>query len=179
MKIKSTKTILIINFIIFIVTFGGNFFIEFLGNAWPYTLQSYQYWRLLTCIFVHFGLSHIICNSISLLQLGILIESIYGSKKFALIYLICGLGSSFCSAFINMIFQRNVISAGASGAICGLIGLLLSDIKGNKKGKLINIIICIIPIVIIGFTPGVDNIAHFSGVFIGFLIGRIIHKKRH
>ena len=179
MKAKTTISIITVNIICFILTLGGNIFLDKFGNTWSSTFFNHEYYRLFTCIFLHAGFSHIICNTISLLQSGILVESIYGRKVFIFTYIFSGIFASFCSAFINMLLGRNILSVGASGAICGLLGLFLADFKGDKESKLKNLIIILLPIIIIGFTAGVDNIAHFGGVLGGFIIGRIVLRKKY
>ena len=176
-KIKGVLIITIINIIVFVLTLGGLAFSDILGNYWAYTFLNHEYYRLFTCMFVHAGFSHIICNTITLWQYGILVENAYGTRKFILLYILSGLGASLGSAGINMIFNRAIISVGASGAICGLLGIIIADLKGNKKGKFINILCGLVPLFIIGITPGVDNIAHFSGVFAGYIVGRIFKSK--
>lgn len=176
-KFSGVLIICIINLIMFIITFGGNIFVDFLGNYYEYTLKHFQLWRLFTCIFIHGGIIHLICNTISLLQLGILIESKYGRQNFLFIYILSGIGASIMSAMINMIFSRDIISIGASGAICGLLGFLFGKLKGNIKNSIISLFFIIIPFIIVGISGGnVDNIAHFGGIISGFLIGRLFVK---
>ena len=176
-NIKGVVGITIINVIMFVITLGGFLFSDSLGNFWVYTFVNHEYYRLFTCMFVHAGISHLVCNTIALFQYGILVENAYGTKKFILFYILCGLGASVGSALINMILGRSVISVGASGAICGLLGIIIADLKGSKKGKVINILCGLVPLFIIGISSGVDNIAHFSGVFTGYIIGRIFKSK--
>ena len=174
MKNKATMSIIIFNFIVFAITLGGNLFVNVLGNAFDYTFGHWQLWRLLTCMFVHSGISHILCNTISLIQLGTVVESIYGKENFYFIYFVSGIGASICSALINGLLGFNIISIGASGAICGLLGFIFGSLKGNVKNKLISFIFAIAPMIIVGISGGnVDNIAHFGGIATGFLIGRL------
>lgn len=176
-KVKGILGITSVNIVIFVLTLGGLVFGNFLGNFWGYTFLNHEYYRLFTCIFVHSGITHLICNTIALFQYGIIVENAYGTRKFVFLYILSGIGASLGSAFINMIFQRNIISVGASGAICGLLGIIVADLKGSKKGKIINVICGLVPLIIIGISPGVDNIAHFSGFLMGFILGRIFKSK--
>lgn len=176
-KISGVFLICIINFIVFIITLGGNLFIDYLGNYYGYTFGHFQLWRLFTNIFVHGGILHIICNTLSLLQLGTIVEAKYGRQNFFFIYFVSGIGASIISALFNMIFSRDIISIGASGAICGLLGFMFGKLKGNIKNTLISLLFVIIPFLIVGFSGGnIDNVAHFGGIFVGFLIGRLFHK---
>lgn len=178
MKYKATLGLIVINIIIFVITLGGNLFVENLGNFWGYTFSNGEWWRLVTSMFVHGGLSHIACNTMTLLQLGPPVETTYGSFKFVLLYILCGLGGGIGSAGINMLLNRSIISVGASGAICGLLGLIAADIKGKKKGLIINVIVALIPILYIGIGVGnVDNLAHFAGFLSGYILGRLFSPK--
>ena len=91
------------------------------------TLTGGEWWRLITPIFLHWGLLHFFFNSYVLLQLGPMVEQIYGTPRFWVIYLACGLAGSAVSQL-----PRFTITAGASGAIMGLMGLLL--VYGWRRG---------------------------------------------
>lgn len=175
-KISGVALICILNFIVFGISLGGNILIETFGNYYGYTFQELELWRLLTNIFLHGSLIHIGCNTVSLLQLGTIVEAKYGKENFLFIYIISGIGASAISALFNMIFSLNSISVGASGAICGLLGFMFGKLKGNVKNKLLSLGFLIVPFLIVGISGGnVDNVAHFGGIFVGFLIGRLFH----
>ena len=175
-KTSGVLLICILNFIVFGISLGGNLLIDFFGNYYGYTLENLQLWRLLTNIFFHGSLIHIGCNTLSLLQLGTIVESKYGRENFLFIYIVSGIGASFISALFNMFFNFNTISVGASGAICGLLGFMFGKLKGNVKNKLLSLGFVIVPFLIVGISGGnVDNVAHFGGIFVGFLIGRLFH----
>ena len=92
------------------------------ANFGPLTLGG-QPWRLLTSTFVHIGLLHILFNMWCLWDLGAMCESLYGHWTFAAVYLISGVGASLTS-----VWWRPVgVSAGASGAIFGIVGALISS----------------------------------------------------
>ena len=146
-KISGLAIICILNFIVFAATLGGNIFVDYLGNYHGYTLKQLELWRLFTSIFVHGSLVHIGCNTVSLLQLGSIIEAKYGRQNFLFIYFVSGIGGSIISAVINMVLNRDVISVGASGAICGLLGFMFGKLKGNLKSKFLSLIFTIIPFV--------------------------------
>src|ERR1700687_782312 len=91
------------------------------ANFGPATIGG-EWWRLLTSVFVHGGLLHIAFNMWCLWNLGALCESLYGRWTYPAIYLICGVGASLASAA----WHPHTPSVGASGAIFGLAGALIT-----------------------------------------------------
>lgn len=129
-----------------------------------------DYFRLITCAFLHIGVVHLIFNMYALYIIGPQIESFFGKIKYLSIYLI----SAVSASILSLSFNTNTISAGASGAIFGLLGALLyfgyhyRVYLGNAVRSQI------IPIIIInllfGFTmTGIDNAAHIGGLIGGVL----------
>lgn len=168
------KVITGINIIVFIITFGGtNIIGSWLGNNYVYTIYSHQYYRLISCIFLHYGMLHLIGNTISFIILDILTIGLINRKDKYFIYMSTGVLSSLASALFNMLFHRGVTSAGASGAICGLIGAFVAFIHGNRTSIKSSLLFIIITLLLIGIRPGVDNISHISGIIFGF----IFYKK--
>jgi membrane associated rhomboid family serine protease len=85
------------------------------ANFNPLTLNG-EPWRLVTSMFLHFGILHLAVNMYGLYSLGIGLEPAVGTPRFLLVYLLCGLASGIAS----LVFNVYVISAGASGAIFGI-----------------------------------------------------------
>ncbi|MBN2164786.1 MAG: rhomboid family intramembrane serine protease [Marinilabiliaceae bacterium] len=143
--------------------------------AWGGNLRSLttdgQWWRLLASVFVHGGLMHIGYNLFSLFLIGIFLESFVGSKRFMVIYLICGIVASIVSIY----WYENTISVGASGAIFGMSGLVLALMLINyiDKGLLKFVLIFIGINLLIGLSGMIDMAAHLGGLITGFLIGLI------
>lgn len=171
-------SITLVNFVIFIITFGGHNWIGgLLGNSYVYTLKSNQYYRLISCVFLHYGIFHLIGNTLALFIIDMLTIGLINRKDKYFIYFVTGVLSSLSSALFNMVFHRQIISAGASGAICGLIGMFVAIIHGNRKSTKSSILYLLIPLLIIGIRPGVDNIAHVSGLVCGFVLYKLIYNK--
>jgi len=184
---KSSVSIIIIalNILVFtIMVFAGLGFISFDGQdlyAWGANYRpaviSGQWWRLLTNIFLHGGLMHLIFNMYGLLFVSIFLEPILGRAKFIIAYFSCGLLASLASIW----WHPATLSVGASGAIFGLYGVLTALLTTNKadasskKGLLINNAIFIGINLIIGFTGGIDNAAHIGGLLTGFIVGYIFY----
>lgn len=133
-----------------------------------------EYWRLITPIFLHVGFIHLAFNSYALYQLGTLAEAVYGRIRYVAIYIIAGM----CGSLFSFFFTR-AVSAGASGAIFGLLGALLYFGRRKpgvfRKGFTGNIVTIIAINLFIGFSyPGIDNYAHIGGLLGGYISARFI-----
>jgi len=129
-----------------------------------------QYWRFLTPMFLHAGLTHLLVNMYSLYILGKDVEFIFGRFKYCLIYLSAGLLGNVASFALS-----SSISVGASGAIFGLLGALLylgvvyREVVSAKFTT--DIMTMILANIAFGFmVPRIDNNAHIGGLIGGFLI---------
>lgn len=147
----------------------------------PAVLLDKEYYRLITAMFMHFGIDHIINNMIVLFALGDNLERALGHVKYLIFYLACGIGSNWISMMEDGINSMTV-SAGASGAIFGVVGGLLYAVLANK-GRLEDLsvkqmLVMIVLSLYLGFTEsGVDNVAHVSGMILGILLGIIMYRK--
>lgn len=139
----------------------------------PYVMEG-SYWRLFTCMFLHFGLMHLAVNMYSLYSLGFFLEKLVGKGRFLLAYLAAGLLSSANSCFWGSIENA---SAGASGAIFGIFGMLMALVTSDIIAKHIreSIMKSLLPLVginvAIAIFGGVDNAGHMGGLFAGAGIG--------
>lgn len=162
-----TVSLIVINIIVFLLSYVFNL-IEVFGVSRMGVLHG-EYYRLLTGIFLHGGLLHIVFNMYALYVIGAQLESFLGKWKFLIVYLLSGLAGSVLSIFFG-----NGISVGASGAIFGLLGALLYFgyhyrvyLETVIKSQIIPLIILNL---LIGFsTPGIDNWAHIGGLIGGIL----------
>lgn len=150
------------------------------GNYGPLTLGT-QWWRLLTSIFVHIGLLHLVVNMWCLYQLGSLAEKLYGGWSFLLLYLLTGLAGSIASISRS----TSVASAGSSGAIFGLAGALITSLCfGKLPISRRNLVIALGSLLAFagynlayGFLKGgIDNGAHVGGLICGLLIGAFFSR---
>ncbi|OVA16520.1 Peptidase S54 [Macleaya cordata] len=136
-------------------------------------VHGHQAWRLITCIWLHAGVFHILANMLSLLFIGIRLEQEFGFVRIGLLYIISGVGGSLLSA----LFIQSSISVGASGALFGLLGGMLSElitnwtIYANKFAALLTLVLIIAINLAVGILPHVDNFAHIGGFLSGFLLG--------
>ncbi len=137
-------------------------------------VQIGQIWRLATSMFLHIGIVHLVVNMYSLLIIGKQLESFLGKVKFLIVYL----GSGILGSLLSVVVHSS-ISAGASGAIFGLLGSLLYFgyhyrlyLGTVLKTQVIPIIILNL---IIGFmVPGIDNFCHIGGLVGGYLLTMVV-----
>ncbi|PRQ60046.1 putative peptidase S54, rhomboid [Rosa chinensis] len=146
---------------------------------WSKVVHKHQGWRLVTCIWLHAGVVHLVVNMLSLVFIGIRIEQQFGLVRVGIIYLLSGFGGSIMSS----LFIRKNISVGASGALFGLLGSMLSElitnwtIYTNKVAALATLLVIILINLGIGILPRVDNFAHIGGFITGFLIGFVLMPR--
>ncbi|WP_315121514.1 rhomboid family intramembrane serine protease [uncultured Clostridium sp.] len=145
----------------------------FLGAKVNPLIDRGQYYRLLTCTFLHGGIVHLGFNMYALYSLGPFVEKVYGKWKYAFIYLVSGIVSSTFSYMFSP-----SISIGASGSIFGLLGasaVIALKYKDKLGRGFINNIMSVIFInLIIGFSiANVDNLGHIGGLIGGLIISFI------
>ncbi|KAF8115582.1 hypothetical protein N665_0025s0050 [Sinapis alba] len=151
--------------------------LEKLGSLdWYRVVEKHQAWRLLTCIWLHAGVIHLATNMLSIVFIGTRLEQQFGFVKIGWIYVMSGMGGSILSS----LFIRNGISVGASGALFGLLGSMLSElltnwtIYSNKIAAFLTLLFVIVINLGIGILPYVDNFAHVGGFLTGFLLGFLL-----
>jgi len=133
------------------------------------------YWRLLSAMFLHIGLMHLAFNGWALFSLGREVEALYGSGRFTVIYLLAGLFGGLATYLAGL----EGLSAGASGAIFGLVGAEIAYFLRNRrlfgafsKQQLANLFTLVGINLVFGFTlAGVNNWAHLGGLAAGFALG--------
>lgn len=145
-----------------------------LGESIPYPYIISQPWRLITAIFLHARLLHIGFNMWVLMDIGPIVEDLYGSARYFFLYVATGAFGYLASSTIG-----GHPSVGASGALLGLIGVLLAATTGRKnpaaQALRSSLIRWVIYIFVIGFImSGTDNYAHGGGLVSGFLLGRLM-----
>ena len=175
-KIKNatiTEILIGVNIIMFLLTTlidftGGNAWL-ILGAKINILIAMGQVWRLLTAMFLHAGIMHLIFNMMALYILGRDIERFYGPKKYLFIYFISGLvGSAFSFLLVSN------TSVGASGAIFGLFGanLYLYFVNPHAYKRIFGtdfLILIGINLVISFVRPNIDVVGHIAGLITGFI----------
>lgn len=150
------------------------------SNFGPFTTDG-EWWRLLTSMFLHLGFFHVAFNMWALAATGPLVERLYGSSAFAVLYLGAGLIASMSS----VMWQPDVNSVGASGAIFGVYGALLA-ILWRSRGSIpigvirpirYSVLVFVFSVLLAGlFARGIDNAAHFGGLLAGFAVGAVLAR---
>lgn len=193
-----TYLILILNLFIFILmstAASGNLMNNIVWGVDQLTLIAFgaklnlliehgQWFRFVTPIFIHIGLLHIVSNSYALWIIGPLVERLYGSARFLMIYLLSGVaGVAGGYLWVHLQYKTDVPSAGASGAIFGLFGLLAvfgfkyrRELPPNFRKAIGSSIVPVILInLFIGFSvPFIDNAAHIGGLIGGGVLALLI-----
>lgn len=147
-----------------------------LGASLPLSYDMAQPWRFVTAVFLHGGLLHIGFNMWVLMDIGPMVEELYGSARYFFLYIVTGAFGYVVSAALGH------FSVGASGALLGLIGVLLAATTGRKnpaaqalRSALIRWVIYIGVLGVI--MSGTDNAAHFGGLVSGYLLGRLFADR--
>ncbi|MBO4863882.1 MAG: rhomboid family intramembrane serine protease [Eubacterium sp.] len=179
-----TFAILIINVIVFFIetATGGSENVENvlrLGGAYtPFIIEGHQWYRILTSMFLHYGIAHIVNNSISLLAMGQYVEAYFGRVKFIIIYIISGIAGNLLTIATELYTGSYPVSAGASGAICGLLGamvILAIDKRTRKFFPVPRMIVAVILVLLPGFgDSSINEMAHLGGFIAGFIVGLIM-----
>ncbi len=181
-NLYATYTIIAINILVFVLMVingagimepNGMVHLKWGSNYGPLTLSG-DWWRLITNIFIHFGIIHIAMNMYTFYMVGIYLEPLLGKKRYITAYLCSGVLASITSLWWHTV---PVNSAGASGAIFGMYGLFLTFLITKlipdvvRKGLIQSIGIFIVYNLAYGMKGGVDNSAHVGGLISGFVIG--------
>jgi len=188
-KIYVTPALIAINvgvFLVMAVNGAGVFtpnprvHLQWGSNFGPLTIFG-QWWRLVTATFLHFGVLHLALNMWALYENGRIVERLYGNFYFLALYLFAGITGSA----ISVLAHPAVNSAGASGAIFGVLGALLAFTVimhqamplAVKKAQRNSTLAFVGYALISGFsTPGIDNAAHLGGLAGGFLAGLLLAR---
>lgn len=174
-----TYVLILINVLVFLISllFDMKEEVILYGGNHRELIRLGDYYRLITSMFIHVDLLHLLCNCYSLYVVGNQIESFFGKTKYLIIYFGSGIIASLLSICFNTSF-----SIGASGAIFGLLGSILY-FGYHYRLYLGNVLKTqIIPLIIlnllIGFaSTGIDNAAHIGGLIGGILVSMICGLK--
>ncbi len=190
-KSTATLTLLVANVLLFIAAAigGAGWFIPNVGieiaagsNLGPLTTHG-EWWRLITALFVHFGMIHLLFNMLALAAFGSLSERLLGITSFVFIYFVSGIAGNL----VSITLRPSVDSAGASGAIFGILGALLAVYWRNKRALHFAMVrsegtwvFMFASLALLnGFlNRGVDNAAHLGGLLTGLLLGFTLFRAR-
>ncbi len=143
------------------------------------SIDQGEVWRFITPVFIHIGVLHLVLNSYALWIVGQQVERLYGSARFVTLYVVMGI-SGVAGSYL---FSPSALSAGASGAIFGLFGVLLTFGIRHRHSvpQFLSraIRVGILPVIginlIIGFLiPIIDNAAHIGGLLAGMTLAAVV-----
>ena len=156
-----------------------------LGAMEPWAIRyGGEYWRLITALFLHYGPLHIIFNLYALLIIGPGLERAIGSVRFAVSYLLCGVGSSVGALLWRLYdFNRPEQLVGASGCVMGIVGVWAGFLLRNRHQplagrRLTNILLIVLIQTAFDLsTPQISMAAHLSGLMTGLALGLLVSQK--
>lgn len=182
----------LVNFILIALNVGIFFFLDFSGLYvsavnkgslfWYSVVEQHQYYRLLTYMFLHGSIDHLLNNMLILAVIGGILERTIGKLRYSIIYVLSGTIAGLVSIRYNMDKVAIVRSIGASGAIFGVIGavLLIVLINKGRVGDLSKrqMILFVALSLYSGLkNQGVDNAAHIGGLLAGFILAFLIYRR--
>jgi len=192
-KSAATLALLVANVLLFVAAaLGGagwfipNAAIEIAAGSNYGSLTAHgEWWRLITALFVHFGIIHLLFNVWALAAFGALAERLLGITSFVFIYFVSGIAANLASTTL----RPSIDTAGASGAIFGILGTLLAVYWRNKKTLPFTVVrsertavFMFASFALLGgfLYTGVDNAAHVGGLLTGLLLGfTLSNAKQH
>jgi membrane associated rhomboid family serine protease len=178
------KWLLIVNTAVFILTglLGSSFAddISLLALAPVAVVFHFAIWQLVTYLFLHGGVWHLVFNMLTLWMFGSPLERDWGTRRFLKYYFICGIGAGLCDVLLNAVLGHwNTRTIGASGAIYGLLlafgvcypeqTVLMNFLFPIKAKYMVMIYAAIELWMSIGVNSGVSNIAHLGGMAVGYV----------
>jgi len=151
-------------------------------------ISNLRLWTFITSMFMHGGLFHLFANMFSLLFIGSLVEKLLGKKRYLWFYLISGLFAGLLYILVELFFPSGLPAVGASGALFGLVGLLVLltpnlpvyvmfipiPIKMKYAGPGMLVLLWLISLA--GNIP-IGNTAHFGGLIVGVAYGLYLKNK--
>lgn len=186
-----TRTLLIVIGLVFLADAATRLLLERAilvewGASWAAPVLAGQVWRLVTAMFLHGGVLHLLVNGWALFQLGGLVEVLFGSRRLAAAYFVSGVAGSVASVAWDVISGSDVPSVGASGAIFGLLGFLIAfllrhrdRLRPEARSLLLQLLFWAAINIFFGFTaPMIDNAAHLGGLVAGLAIGAAVRPRQ-
>ena len=151
------------------------------GASRPAHVRTGEYWRLVTAMFVHIGARHLLANSLTLLVLGPALAQALGAPRFAFVYVVAG---TLGNVFSYRVADPDIVSAGASGAILGVLGALGGQrvrftTSARYRGWQVVAAILAYLAIAVGAGPSVDSAAHLGGLVAGAAIGLALPPPGH
>lgn len=148
----------------------------------PDVFEGGQWYRIITSMFLHFGINHLLNNMVVLLILGYQMEEKYGRLRYLITYFVCGIVGNIISGAAEMAAGSYTIGAGASGAVFGIFGVILVMVFKSRKqfGRVsaIQMIVLFLLMVFGNTQEGVDWMAHLGGALCGVVMALVLYKPK-
>lgn len=191
---KGVKWLLIANTAVFVLTYlaAGSRFLE---TVYPWlalrpddVVHRLAIWQLVTYLFLHGGVMHLLFNMLTLWMFGVTLERDWGTRRFLKYYFLCGIGAGFCDVAVNALLGNwNTSTIGASGAIYGVLlafGVLYPEstilflfIFPIQAKYFVMIYGALALLGAMNVNSGVSNVAHLGGMFFGLLYLKVRFPK--
>ena len=189
---KANLVMVAVNIVVFIIlSFMGNTesgqFLYRCGAAYTPAILEGEYFRLVTAMFLHFGVYHLVNNMICLLFLGDMLEANLGPVRYLIIFFVGGILGNAASMAMDLRTGRYAVSAGASGAVFAVMGAMLCILlmrrrenRSKSDGSLTQRFLLMSALSLVqGFTEqGTDNAAHLGGFVCGLALGFLFYRRR-
>jgi len=145
----------------------------------PFVVEFNQYYRFITSIFIHIGITHMFFNGYALYIFGPQIERLMGPKKYLLFFLLTGIGGNLATFIFNYVS----VSAGASGSLFGLLGAFLYLIHRHKEmitpeGRKSLLSMLGINLLLTFAVPSISVTAHLGGLIMGYLLSYVFIRPK-
>ena len=182
LKPTPTTFLVMANLLVYAYTsvVGGNFIIT--GDSALYQWGQFNlyvmngwYWQLLTSIFVHVDIIHLLLNMFFLLIFGFRAEDLFSSEEYLFVYLLSGLSGNLLTLLLMDPFT---LSAGASGAIFGIFGACVIYVRKTFGQSIVGALLYSFLLLMMTAGRGVNIFAHFGGLAAGLIIGYALAKSR-
>ena len=146
----------------------------------PAIVEDGEIYRIFTCMFLHFGMSHLLNNMLILFVMGQRLEPVLGKIRMLAVYLLGGVGGNLVSLYFSLQKQDYAVSAGASGAVFAVLGAMIYVLlrhRGRLQDLTVRGMLFMAALSLYyGFTSaGVDNAAHVGGLICGLILALLLY----
>lgn len=182
MKLAPTYVLIIANLAVYMYTsiIGGNFLqtnpevLFVYGQFNPFVMHGW-YWQLLTSMFVHINIGHIIGNMFFLFIFGLRAEELFRHREFFVIYFASGLAGNLLTLLVEP--YAHIVSAGASGAIFGLFGANTIYLRKILQRPIVDALFYAFIFFMLSVSANVNILAHLGGLLAGLFMGYLIATR--
>jgi len=173
--------LVIVNIVVYAYTsvIGGNFLETNEGVLLQWgqvnsLVMKGWYWQLITSMFIHVNLIHLLLNMLFLFIFGFRAEELFSPEEYFFIYFLSGLAGNM----LTLLMPQNTLSAGASGAIFGTFGACVIYIRKAFGQSIMGALIYSFFLLMMSAGVGVNIFAHFGGLVAGLIVGYMLAKSR-